>query len=107
MSPFSFDDLIRGEHSLGGILFNKYKYQVTPSPGLPMPQSNVYTHQGGYISSRWGSYKQETRTNRLNAIQIEVPLIYRQGENAALNAKQLASCIFEFYLIHNFEKQLS
>ena len=73
---------------------------------LSDPLANVYTHQGGYISSKWGSYKQESRANRLNAIQIEVPLAYRQGTMADLNAVRLASCIFDFYEMHSLGKQL-
>jgi hypothetical protein len=106
-SPFSFDDLIRGNHSLGGIIYNKFKLNVTPSPMLPNPPANVYTHQGGYISSKWGSYKQESRKNRLNAIQIEVPLAYRQGTMAEVNAMRLASCIFDFYEMHSLGKPIS
>jgi len=50
--------------------------------------------------------EKESRASRLNAIQIEMPLAYRQGIMADVNAVRLASCIFDFHEMHSLGKQL-
>ena len=99
-SSFSFDDLIRGSVSLGGILYSKYNYKVVPSPQHLSPNGGNY-YSGGFITRE---YSLSSRKTRINAIQIESPYALRvdtQIENYALN---VAQSIYDFYILHGLDQ---
>ena len=65
--PTSFVDLLRGPHSLGGLLEQR-GFAATPSPANPASAGQDYFN-GGYITRRYGSRDGGT----LSAIQAECP----------------------------------
>lgn len=90
--------LKRGKVSLGGIMQNKYNLKVVPSPQYPDPGNGNY-YNGGFITQKYGN-----SLNRLNAIQIELPFAMRDDRVYDMNARLVASCIYEYYAMHNFDK---
>ena len=65
--PTSFVDLLRGPHSLGGLLEAR-GFAATPAPANPASAGQDYFN-GGYITRRYGSRDGGT----LSAIQAECP----------------------------------
>lgn len=101
ISPFDYDNLVRGVASLGGIMQNKFNFKAVPSPANPSPKNKNYFN-GGFISQTYGS--KYTLANRLNAIQIEMPFAMRDDPVYEGYAKKVAECIFDYYVLHNFDK---
>ena len=90
LATVSFDELLRGNQSLGGLLQNQ-GYVVVPSPTHSGPaEGNYYT--GGYITQRHGSRDGGT----VDAIQIELPRFLRGGESSPGYAVDLAQAVEQF-----------
>ena len=102
-SGATLETLVRGPTSLGSLMTNKFNMRVVPSSYIPSPQTNNY-YSGGYISRRYTS--KEFLKYRINSIQIELPYSMRQNNCLELNAKKVASCIFDFYTIHSFDQRI-
>lgn len=100
-SPLSMDELVRGDLSLGGILESLHKIKSIPSPKNPRPNDNNY-FTGGYISQVHGSYM--NRLQPFSAIQIESPSSLRQTATVDDFARKLADAVFQYYLLHSFDK---
>jgi hypothetical protein len=77
---------------------NKYALKVVPSPQFPNPGNGNY-YNGGFITQKYGN-----PSNRLNAIQIELPFAMRDDRVYDINARLVAACIYEYYVIHGFDK---
>lgn len=100
LSNQTFDELIRGNnYSLGGIIQNKYNFNVVPSPNNPKPSTGANYYSGGFISKNFTS--PDRSMYRLNAIQMELPYVLRTN-NVVDNAKKLADCIYEYYVRNSF-----
>ena len=98
---YTLDEIIRGDVSLGGLMQNKYNLKVVPSPNYPSPQNSSY-YNGGHITSTHGSYYPSPYY--VNALQIEIPKIMRTDDVLQSYAKKIASCLFDYYWIHSFDK---
>jgi hypothetical protein len=98
---YSLDEIIRGNFSLGGIMQHKYNLKTVPSPLYPSPQNNSY-YNGGHITSAHGSYY--PTPYRVNAIQMELPKSMRSDLTYEDYAKKIASCLYDYYFIHSFDK---
>jgi hypothetical protein len=101
LSGYKLDEIIRGSQSLGGIMQQKYNFNVVPSPANPSPKNASY-YSGGYITEAHGSYY--SNGYRVNAVQIELPSSMRSDAVYEANGKKIAACLFDFYWTHNFDK---
>ncbi len=104
ISKQPFNSLVRGlNYSLGGIM-QTYKLRSVPSPDYPSaPSTNYYS--GGYITELYSS--KEFSKYRINSIQIELPATMRHDPlTIEKSAKLVAFCIFEFYQVNDFDKNL-
>ena len=96
-STRTLEELIRSrDYSMGGLLEKKFNMRVVPSPSHKSPNGANY-YSGGFITQHY--------SNQLNAFQIELPYSMRSNETSVkLNAKRVASAIYDFYFIHNFDE---
>ncbi|CAH1797084.1 unnamed protein product [Owenia fusiformis] len=90
----SFEELIRGKTSFGGIL-QEFSYKTIPSPNFPSPKGRKY-YRGGYNTRRHGS----RYGGLIDAIQIETPMILRHRETISRYAEDLARTIKKYLEIH-------
>ena len=101
LSPYSYNDIIRGNVSIGGLLEQKFNYRAVPSISIPAPNGGDYFN-GGYTTLIYGSMK--TFNNSMNAIQIESPASLRSNANVTSYGLNLGAVIFDYYNIHNLGK---
>ena len=101
LSGYKLDEIIRGSKSLGGIMQQKYGFNVVPSPTHPSPNNSSY-YTGGYITQAHGSYY--PNDYRVNAVQMELPSSMRSDAVYEANGKKIAACLFDFYWAHNFDR---
>jgi hypothetical protein len=100
ISSYKFNDLIRGEFSLGGIMESRYNLKVVPSPKYLSPNGGNY-YSGGFITKEYSSAK---KTTRINAIQIEAPYLMRIDSDVEYYANRIADSIFAFYIHHKLDE---
>ena len=102
-NKYNLEEMIRGSSvSLGGIIQNKFGYPTCPSPTQKPDASDYFL--GGYTVQTWGSYYPSVYN--MNAIQIEFPSSMRNTTTYSLYAKNVASCIFDYYFIHALDKRV-
>lgn len=101
LSPYSYNELIRGNISFGGFLERKFNYTAVPSPRFPAPNGGNYFN-GGYTTLLFGS--KQTFNYSMNAIQIESPASLRSLANVVNYGKNLSAVIFDYYNFHNLGK---
>ena len=104
VSIYSFDDLIRGAVSLGGILQTGFGVKTVPSPAHKSPGASDY-FTGGYITRTYGSVS--CKRSRINAIQIEVSYPMRDNNEIANSARVLAKSIYDYYMKHTMDALLT
>lgn len=89
INPISFEDLVRGNSSLGAMLQNR-GYNTTPSPANPKPGNNYFI--GGYITKNYGSQY----GGQVDAVQVECPVSVRGASTSPAFAGKLAEAIKQF-----------
>jgi len=87
-----------------GSLIEKKDFCVVPSPSIPSPNGKAF-YSGGYITQRYAS--KDFIKYRVNGIQIELPRPMRELCVLESCAKQIATCIYEYYHLNSFEKQFN
>ena len=83
----SFENLLRGDQSLGYYLQQR-GYTTVPSPANNGPDDGNY-FSGGYITKQYGSRDGGT----LDAIQVEMPSVVRNAEDAPAFVEALAASV--------------
>ena len=86
----SFDSLLRGPHSFGGLL-QMQGYRVVPSPANRSPRGGRY-FKGGYNTLIHGS----RNGGQVDAIQIEAPSHLRNSAAGSRFAMKLAFVVRDF-----------
>ena len=104
LSEFTFEEIVRGNKSLGGILYNKFNLKVVPSPQYLSPKEGRY-YSGGFISWSHGSIR--CANHRVSALQIELPRYLRETPNIESTGKTMASAIYEYYMVNKMDKLVS
>ncbi len=99
-SDYSFEDLIRRNVSLGGLMESKYNLKVVPSPKYLSPNGGNY-YSGGFITKEYSSSQKKAR---INAIQIESPYSLRVDSEIESYADKVANSIFDFYTLHKLNE---
>lgn len=103
-SPYSFDNLIRGSVSLGGILQTEFGVKTVPSPAHKSPgDGNYFT--GGFITRTYGSIN--CKRSRINAIQLEASYDMRDNTQIANSARIFSKAIYDYYYKHNMDALLT
>jgi hypothetical protein len=94
----SFEEILRGPSSLGGLLQVR-GFPAVPSPQYPAPGDDEY-FSGGYIVETHGTM--ESNPGQINAIQIECNLtgVRDTLENRAAFAAELVDSLDEFFSTH-------
>ncbi len=105
VSPYSFENLIRGSVSLGGILQTQNNVKSIPSPNNKSPGANGNYFTGGFITRTYGSIN--CKKSRINALQIEAPYFMRDTKNVGNYAKILAKAIYDYYVLHGMDEKLT
>ena len=99
-SNYSFEDLIRRNVSLGGIMQLKHNLKVVPSPEYLSPNGGNY-YSGGFITKEYSTFSKKAR---INAIQIESPYSLRVDGAIENYSDKVANSIFEFYTLHKLNE---
>jgi hypothetical protein len=96
-SPGTFEGLLRGPLSLGGLL-ERSGHPSVPSPSMPHPGGDPY-FQGGYNAARYRSIGVD---DEFSALQIECPRpgVRDTPENRLLFADSFAAAIEEWLAHH-------
>jgi hypothetical protein len=107
-SPFSFDEIIRGDlTSFGGIMETLLmNVSSVPSPKNPSTIKDEDYLRSGYIISKHSSKIKDRY--RINGIQLELAL--KMSSNLELIGKyanNIAATIFQFYSVHNLGDTLN
>ena len=89
----SFDELVRGDYSFGYLL-EQQGVESIPSP------SNTGPGTRKYLAGKY-SYTTNAYRDRIDVIQIEVPISHRNSNSAREDfAQKLASAAAAFYRMH-------
>ena len=90
----NFLDIIKGPHSLGGLLDNK-GWNSVPSPSNPSPGT------GGFFYAGWNTWKHGSRySGVIDASHVENYYVFMQTSNRNQYANDLSTSIIEFMNIH-------
>lgn len=81
-----------------------YGLDTVPSPAFKSPNGGNY-YSGGFITKTYGS--KNCPDHRISAIQIELPYHLRKNSAYEKTGTLLANAIFEFYMLHGFDKILA
>jgi len=104
ISSYSFESLIRGTVSLGGILQTEFGVKTVPSPVHKSPGvGNYFT--GGFITRTYGSIN--CKRSRINAVQLEASYDMRDNAQITNSARILSKAIYDFYMKHNMKDLLT
>ena len=88
----AFEEVLRGNSSLGGCMNRNGLTNVVPSPRIPRPNDGSY-YNGGYTVENYGSMN----GGRVDAIQIESPSRYRNQQNYTSFSNRLMKSVLCFY----------
>ena len=89
-----FLEIIKGPHSLGGLLDDK-GWNSVPSPANPSPNC------GGFFYAGWNTWKHGSRySGVIDASHVENYYVFMQTSNRNQYASDLASSILKFMNIH-------
>ena len=104
ISPYSFENLIRGSVSLGGILQTEFGVKTVPSPSHKSPGNGNY-FTGGFITRTYGSIN--CKSSRINALQLEASYDMRDNAQITNSARIFSKAIYDFYMKHNMNDHLT
>ncbi|XP_043916186.1 uncharacterized protein LOC122792476 [Protopterus annectens] len=97
LSTVSYNDLLRGNRSLGKFIEDQENkaYICVPSPTYPSPGKGNY-FIGGYITRTFGSKYSGT----IDAIQIELPKSMRNDKRCPKQCPAVAQAIIQFWQVN-------